>query len=323
MRSIKLPSWIEPLLGLDPVPAPPHVFAVTETELRYAAFHRGPQGFAYDVEKRVDLPADTFLPGPLGGPLRDVQGFQERLASLVAEIDDVEEASLVLPDTWMRLTFTEIDELPQRAKARQDVLAWKLKRLVPFRVEELRIDAAEVTPFLAQEEPHRLLLGFAIEALVTQLETAFADAGVRLGSITNTTLAILASLEHTLAPGDLAALLAVYDDSFTLSFCRDGEPLLYRYKAFDEGGVHSDSVTRDLRMTSTFLRQHFPGQGVNRVFLAAPAEVEEQWRYWMEGELGASTEPLRFDHFGLSRTRTGAEWERTAPMIGAVRLEVT
>ena len=51
-----------------------------------------------------------------------------------------------------------------------------LKRLVPFRVDELRIGAQEVEPLPNQpaEEPERLLLGFAVDQLLTQVEDAFA-----------------------------------------------------------------------------------------------------------------------------------------------------
>ena len=323
MKSIKLPSWIEQALGFDPIASPPHVFAVTQNELRYGAFHRGPQGYAFDAERTVELAEETFATGVLGGPLRDTVGFQSRLEELLAEIDTpITEASLVLPDTWMRLVFSELTELPRNPTDRQEILAWKLKRLVPFSVDELRISAMEVTPFPNQEEPMRLLLGFAIDMLVSQLEEAFDKAGVQLGTITNTTLAILSSLEHTAGPDDLAALISVFDDSYSLSFFRGGEPLIYRYKAFADGGVYGDSVLRDLRMTVSFLDRQFPGISLHRAFLAAPAELEEQWSIWLEGELDVAPEPLRHDHFELTRGRAGVSWVQTAPLLGAASLEV-
>ena len=323
MKSTKLPSWIERLAGLDPVPSPPHVFGLGERELRYAAFHQGPQGYAFDIEKSLELPEETFAKGVLGGPLRDVQGFREQLETLVASVGtEIGEASLVLPDSWLRLTFTEVTELPTKPEQRKQELEWKLKRLVPFRVEELRISAVEVTPFPHQEEPRRLLLGFAIETLLAQLEAAFESVGIQIGSITNTSLAIASSLQHTVSPEELTALVAVYDDAYTLSFYRLGEPLLYRYKAFAEGGIHADSVRRDLRMTSAFLEQHFPDEPLRRSFLSAPPELEDQWLQWTAGEISVIPEPLQLEHFELTRTRVGSSWERVAPMLGAVSVEV-
>ena len=56
----------------------------------------------------------------------------------------VRDASLVMPDAWLRVTFTESGDLPSAADARDEVLRWKLRRLVPFRVDELRVGATEV-----------------------------------------------------------------------------------------------------------------------------------------------------------------------------------
>lgn len=323
MKSTKSLSWIERLAGFEPVPAPPHVFALSAGELRYAAFYRGPQGYAFDAEQSVELPGGTFAEGVLGGPLRELGDFKEALAELLEGLGGpIEEAALILPDTWLRLTFTELDELPRRDKQRREVLEWKLKRLVPFRVDDLRLSATEVTPFPNQDEPLRLMIGFAIEALVAQLEEIFAEHGVRIGMVTNETLALMASLEHTVAPGELASLVAVFDDAYSVSFFRDSEPMIYRYKAFTDGGVYGDAVVRDLRMTGTFMRQHFAGLLPGRAFLAVAPELEEQWMHWIQDELEATPEPLAFEHFDLTRSRAGATWVRTAPMLGAASLEI-
>ncbi|MEO1366022.1 MAG: hypothetical protein AAFX50_02510 [Acidobacteriota bacterium] len=304
------------------MPAPPHVFALSARELRYAAFFRGPQGYAFDAERSIALPDGTFAEGVLGGPLRETSHLKDAVAGLLEDIGPIDEAALVLPDTWLRLSFSELDELPKGSQQRRDVLQWKLARLVPFRVDDLRISATEVTPFPNQEEPLRLMIGFAIEALVTQIERIFEDAGVRLGMITNETLALMSSLEHTVGPGELASLVGVYDDSYSVSFFLDGEPMIYRYKAFTDGGVYGDAVVRDLRMTARFISQHFPDTPPSRAFVAVTPELEEQWLHWIQDELGVVTEPLTFDHFDLTRSRAGASWVRTAPMLGAASMEV-
>ncbi len=200
MRSTRSLSWIERLLGFEPVPPPPHVFSLGPTELHYANIQRGPQGLVLEDERLVELPAETFQPGVLGGPLRDARAFSRRSARWSQRLPKkVEQASLVLPDTWLRLTFTEVAELPRKSELQEEILRFKLKRLVPFRVDDLRVKASLVTPFPDQEEPQRVLLGFAIEPLLAQIESAFAAAGVALGNVTNTTLATLAGLDPLLA----------------------------------------------------------------------------------------------------------------------------
>ncbi len=324
MRSTKLPLWTERLLGLDPIPPPPHVFALDARELRYGCFHRGPQGFTYEADCSQGMPAEVLGEGPLGAPMRKPQVFRGVVEDLMSQFPGpVKEASLVLPDSWFRLVFTELAELPRKAQARDDTLRWTLKRLVPFRVEDLRISATEVTPFPAQEQPLRLLIGFAIELLIAQIEDAFAAAGVEIGRIVNTTLALAASLDRAVEARDLAGLVAVYPDAYTLSFFRRGEPLLYRYKATGEASVSGPAVHRDLRLTDSFLRLHFPDTPISRIFLAAPQEQEYQWLEWLSDEVEAMPEPLAFEHFELSRTQVGPTWLEAAPLLGAACLEVT
>jgi type IV pilus assembly protein PilM len=323
VRSTRSLSWIERLLGFQPVPPPPHVFSLGPTELHYAYIQRGPQGLVLEDERLVELPAETFQPGVLGGPLKDARAFFEAIGGLVGRLPKKpEQASLVLPDTWLRLTFTEVAELPRKADLRDDILRFKLKRLVPFRVEDLRVKAVEVTPFPDQAEPLRVLLGFAIEPLVAQIENAFGAAGVQLGNITNTTLATIAAVSPLLGDGELAALLLVHSDAYTLCYFRDGEPLVYRYKAFSDGGVDQDSVARDLRMTHSFIRRHFAAAGVARAFFVAPPGQEGQWAEWIGDDLGMPLEQLAYGHFSLLRARPATSWLAMAPLVGAATLEV-
>lgn len=326
MRSIKLPSWTKSLLGLDPVPAPPHVFALDAhpLRLRYGGFHRGAQGFVYENSLQLELSEEMFAEGPLGAPLRDVAAFNDEVLRFVNSVDGpLEEASLVLPDAWLRTTFLESPELPRKTRDRLDILRWQLKRLVPFRVEDLRISATPVQPFPDQEEPERLLVGFGLELLISQIEEAFEAAGVHIGSIINNTMAMTSSLTHNLSEDGMAALVSVYQDAYTLCYFRRDEPLLYRFKSITEGQLlRTDAVFRDLRLTTNFVHQHFADERLERLYLAAPTDDEVNWLAWMEDVFETRPEPLIFDHFLLNRTQVGPSWLETAPLLGAAGLEV-
>ncbi len=299
------------------------MFALDTTGLRHGCFGREGQGYVYEHESSRELGAEAFGEGMLGAPMRDPQALRDAVEGLAQDFPEpIKSASLVLPDTWLRLIFTEISELPRKQSAREEMLRWKLKRLVPFRVEDLRISGSLVTPFPAQEEPLRVLVGFAIELLIKQLEEAFAAVGIEIGRITNTTQATAASLAHATDPADLVALAVAHDDAYTLSFYRQREPLLYRYKAYGEGALSTEAVRRDLRLTTTFLHQHFPETALARIFLAAPQEQEEPWLELLGDELEAVAEPLAFEHFPISRTQVGPTWLETAPLLGAASLEV-
>ena len=315
------------MLGLAPVPAPPHVFALTGARLRYAQLGRDRHGFRCRVLREAALPRDAFLSGLLGGPLRDPAAFQSTVGGLLRSVPGkVKEASLVIPDAWLRVAFAESGDLPRTAEQRDEVLRWKLRRLVPFRVDELRVSAAEVPPLPAQEEPRRLLLGFAIEQLLAQIEDAFAAHGVRLGQISNASLSMLAALTSSRAD-ELTALALVEETGYSLAFVRGGAPVLHRFKAFAGGlpdGPRTGFVIRDLKLTRNFLDEQLPGVPLARVLLAAPPEHEPVWVDLLAEGLGEPAAPLDGRHLPPLRAEEGTVpgWRDLAPMLGAVRQEV-
>ena len=327
MRSTKLPSWIERALGFEPVPSPPHVFALDAEWLRYGQFVNDRHGFRLRAFREVALPRDPFQHGPLGGPPRDPAGFRELVGGLVKAIPGgVREASLVLPDTWLRVTFTESGDLPKEAAAIDEVLRWKLRRLVPFRVDELRVNATEVSPIPGQEEPRRLLLGFAVEQLLVQIEDAFAAAGVRIGQISNTSLSLLSAIAPSIG-GAFSALVLVGDEGYTLIFSRGGEPVLHRYKGFTGNlpeASRASFVGRDLKLTRNFLDEHYPGAAIGSVLLLAAPELEPVWLDRLADGLGAPAAPVDGRHLPPLRAEESnvPPWRSLAPMLGAARQEV-
>jgi hypothetical protein len=326
-------SWWQKALGFEPVPAPPHVFGLDARSLRYGQFVRDRQGYRLRGWREAAMPSDAFHAGLLGGPLRDPAAFEALVGGLVRSIrgtpGGLKEASLVLPDAWLRVAFSEITDVPRQAQARDEVLRWKLRRLVPFRVDELRVSAVEVESLPVQEEPRRLLLGFGVEQLLAQIEDAFAAHGVRLGRVTNSSLALLSAVEVP-ASGGFAAVVQVEQEGYTLIFARHGEPVLHRFKAFMGGmpnaadTAHFGYVTRDLKLTRNFLDEHFAGAPLGPVLLLAPPEAEPMWLDRLQEGLGSSVAPIDGRHLPTLRSEDAVapSWRELAPMLGAVRQEV-
>ncbi len=317
---------IEPLLGLAPAPVPPHVFAMDGRALRYGSFGAAPGAIELREYHRQELSPESFNEGPLGGSLREASVFKEVLRQLLDRISaPVREASLVLPDSWLRISFTEVGDLPRRASARDEILRWKLRRLVPYRVEDLRLAAREVAPLAGQEEPRRVMLGFAAEQLLSQIESAFAEHGVRLGQISNESLSLLPGVRAVLDPADWAAVVQVAESAYAVVVTRRGEPAIHRYKSLD-GRMPSSAreriVLQDMRLTRRFLEEQAEAGGLRRIVLVSPNDAEQVWREWLEEAFEAPVSSLLDSWAFHGQHSPGATLDEIAPMFGAACREV-
>ena len=350
MRSIVLPSWIERLAGLEPRPLPPAAFALSRQELVFASFADEATGKRTLLESQgLPLPDGLFGGGPLGVPVGDRESLAVAVRTLVGRLARApKDAALVLPDSWARGLMLESAELPEDPAARLEVLRFRLKRLVPFRVEDLRVEAALLDggePARAGADGNgnggggerngqgpRCFATFANETLLATVEGAFADAGVRLGWISGATAALQAGLAATFtAPSEeveaggrsLLGLAHVDSDGFTLAVSRAGAPVVWRQKSFTAGLADDDRerlLTAELRLTGTFLASRPGGGAIAALFLAAPRAVEPFWTRVLRE--GLEVEPLRLrgEHVGLE----GGDAPDGAllPLAGAVAREV-
>jgi len=303
---------------------PPHVFAVAAGELRYAAFASERRGGALEFREYHAVPlAEAALgSGALkGGSGLDRGAIEEALAQLLERCGGkVERASLVLPDAWARCLIVELGDLPDDEPERSDVLRFRLKRLIPYRVEELRLAAARLVGLEGEGKEIQALVAFASEALVGALEETFRARGVRLGLVAGSALSLLAALERGGRFSGLSAAALVQPEGFTLVFSRDGEPVLWRQKGFTEGladGDRARMLGAELRLTRTHLAERFDGSSPRTVVVAAPREVLPFWRDVLAEGLAIEPLALASEHLPLTGNGLGESVAELAPMLGA------
>jgi hypothetical protein len=310
--------------GAEPVP--PHAFTITGDRLLGASFRREAGRFGLVERHAVALPAGALPAGALGGPVADGGLLAAAVGELVGRFAKPPgRASLVLPDAWARGLVVELGALPERADLRTEILRFRLKKLVPFRVEELRVVAVPIASVAGQEDPVRALALYASEALCAGLESAFAASGVHLGQIVGASLARLAALAHGGRLAGLVALASVEPAGFTLVFARDGEPVVWRQKSFaegEEGETRAPQLAAELRLTRTFLAERLGVPHVDAVVLAAPDDVRATWSAALSDGLGRPVATLAADWLPLVAETSAAGEAGLATLVGAVCREV-
>lgn len=305
------------------------MFLLDERELVLAHFVRqgGPTPELQAVRRR-ELPADTFQDGALGGPLREPAQFHDVVAELQQAADtatgaQVRAAALVLPDRWLRLTFAELEDVPRSRQHREEALRFKLRKQVPFRVEELRVRGARTGN--GAGESRRFLIAFGIERVLAQIEESFRRAGIHIGMVTNASLGAAHGIRQVHDPGGAFLLLVVHRDGYSLLAHAEDGPALYRYKNFDPAlpaPVASELAVRELRLTRGFIEERGlfgAGAGLPEHVLMLAAEASrETWRKRLEDGLGLTARVLDGNTTAGSGSEAGElELDRALPMLGA------
>ena len=321
MRSTRLLSSSRRLLGLDPLPVPPHAFSVDATRLLYGRFAQSDGRFDFQEFHEAPLGPDSFVPGPLGGPVRDPEVLRGRIETLLESVTaPVSDASLVLPDSWLRLSFTDLEEAPRNAAAAEEVMRWKLKKQVPFRVEELRLRGAPAPPLPGRNRGKRMLLGYAMEQLVSQLEEAFASRGVRIGLVVNASLAFSQALARRTGDGERLGCLLAGGTGYSLFFTRGGRMTFHRFRAIGEleaGNGDAALIARDLRLTRDYLDRETDEPLPDGFVVAAPPAIEDRWLEWVSGAFGVEVSGLRPTHLPIRGELPQPRLNDIALLLGA------
>jgi len=247
---------------LAPV-VPPHVFCLTAEGVTYAHVRRDPApGFAH--VRHTAYPPNALGAGTSGTPLFSREAIAEAVEGARRQAGGrLNRASVVFPDVWARMLPIEFDTLPQGNEAAREMVAWKLKKLLPGVTSDLSVIFREMPP-LGQER--RLLVAAAPAETLHSIEQAFDALGVRIGALAPASLALFEGLASTLAgrvPGDYA-LVHRSAGSFVFIVAREEAPLFFRQRPVEaEDGDHEQEV----RLSLSYYIEKLKGPGLSSVYL--------------------------------------------------------
>jgi len=234
---------------------PPDVFVLRDAGASYFHFDSPRKGeWRLAAARESDFPPDAWHDQTLGktpaGPrvLADMIEGARRLAG-----GRLSRASVVIPDSWIRVFLVDFEEATGSAKEIEEMISWKLKKLLPFRPEEFRF---VWSPVQMSGQKKCFVVG-VLDRVALGIESSFAELGIRVGSIEAESFAVsrLPSPASPSSPVDEFVLLAAGGHGFQILIVRSGEPLLYRSKKFlgEEGKEHDGLVKRELDLTRAFL----------------------------------------------------------------------
>jgi hypothetical protein len=233
------------LSSLLRTPPPVHAFALGTGQVLYGRLSRRRDALAR-VEAAPLMP-DWFHLGPVGLLQVDQLSLTAGLTALLGRLEKPPEtASLVVPDCWVRSVLIEVGSLPRQRDEAETIVRWRLKKLLPCRPEEVRLD------FKPVPQGGRVLVLLALDRPFTHVEEAFAAAGIEIGRIEPTVLALSGLLPSSTTP----ALLATLEErALAIALLARGKTLVVRHKPLPSDVHHAEAfVVRELARTLAHAR---------------------------------------------------------------------
>jgi hypothetical protein len=220
-------------------------------------------------------------------------------------------AALVVPDVLARFRLFAPDEVAAEPKQRDEIIAFRMQKLLPFAPSDVRVISA--WPRLPGEPV--LAIGFSASVLGSyeQIGQAFS---LDVGSVETSSMALLRGVK---TEGD--ALLVRHDPAWlTLTLIRDGWPLSIR--SFDAAVAREAAeVRREIASTAVFWRDHLIGQRLAGAFVHASDPWVEALKTEVAAAFGCVAERAR-PPVGMVVAGMPASAERSATpaltLLGAV-----
>lgn len=154
--------------------------------------------------------------------------------------------TIVVPDMTARVFVLTFDSMPERVGDALAVIRFRLRKLVPFNVENAQI-SFQALP--SQEQRARVLAVAIAESVLAEYEDAVSAAGYEPGAVLPYGVAALGALDSA---GPVLAV-SLSEVSLTTSICYANDLLLYRARELPEDlGLRSREIENDIAVAIAY-----------------------------------------------------------------------
>jgi hypothetical protein len=200
----------------------------------------------------------------------------------LAGAEGAHKVSLALPDTIARVFIVDLQELPTNAQQAGEIIRLRLKKSVPFRLEDTRMSWQSLGR--TDDGRTQVLVVLAAEAALRPVESLLEETGLRAGLIDIATFDLFNALRvdrglMAHGRGDVAVLNAT-PGYFSTMMLRADRLIFYRSKNYHvHGGYQGEEslrvVGRELKTSLSYYHEHLLGEGVGLVLVRVSGlEVE-------------------------------------------------
>ncbi len=233
--------------------------------------------------------------------------------------------SLVLPDNLAKISILQLPERPASQRELDELVRSKMRRAVPFRLEDVVI-SYQVVP--GTGSTIGVLVVLVHRALVERLEKTFEALGARAGLIDLATPNLFnlarTRIDELGSEGGDVALVNCAERYFSLVITRGGRAIFYRCKTFavasDGSSAPNGSLSREVAHSHAYYREKLGGEGIGAVLLRSTSVPNDEVALHLAGLECERIEPIRLNdtiEMAEGVQLDAAAAQRLAPAIGA------
>ena len=225
---------------LDATPHPPIAIEISSDQVAAARFLRTGAVSGYFVE---DLPKGALNPSAIESNIANPAVVKAAVDRVCQALDaKQEDAALLLPDPVIRVFVQRFDDFPRSTQEAIPMLRWKLKKSVPFEVDETLLSFVRQA---ARGESVDIVTAIARLRIVKEYEALLEAPGLRPGVVLSSMLAAISLLDD-----HKPTLLArVSGTSLTTAIVREG--VLAGYRCTDLP-THAGEVTPQMLLEEVY-----------------------------------------------------------------------
>lgn len=283
LSSVRLPGKFDRWLD-----APPHPHLICEIDPSRVVVARFPRGRHRIEECSIEpVPAGSVVASPVEPNLVNPAAVRRALNRAFAAVDARgQEIALLIPDQVVRVFLLQFDSFPRRADEAIPLLRWRLKKSVPFDVDETVVSYM-LQP--ARTTGVEVLTALARQRIVRQYEEIIEASGMTPAVVLGSTLATMPLLRDT-RPTLVARLSAT---TLTTLVVRGDIVCVYRCTemARDAALLEPRALVEEIYPAVAYYQDTWQG-GIEQVRLSGLGERFPDFKNAVQAELNCAVAPL-------------------------------
>jgi type IV pilus assembly protein PilM len=282
-------------------PPPDKLFEFTERAIAFVSWQNP------DAAKVERLGERSLAASPSGPNLLVPQSFREIVErGAAAGHPRRNAAALILPDYSVRMAVLDFEQFPPGEEERMALLRFRLRKSVPFHIEEARLAYS-----VQLQEPKRTeVLAVAIaRPILVEYESLLTEAGYRVGLVVPSTVAALPLFTN--AGQGLTLVMKTAGTTLSVLLLEEGRVRLARcldLAAGEDVSEYTDESVLDLLQQTVAYAEDQIGKGVSRILLCGFGA-----RSGAIGSLAGEEFKVPYD---VVRSRFGIAAEENAGLLG-------